>query len=122
MAPTPMMAPWPGMSRGTDCTVPMVPGLVRVTVAPAQVVGGQLVGPDLVDQLLVGVDEAGEVEGVGLLDDGTMSEREPSDFSWSTAMPRATWGWRTMRGLPSASWAKVLFMAGTASTTARTTA
>ena len=29
-------APWPGMSRGTDCTVPSVPGLVRVTVAPAK--------------------------------------------------------------------------------------
>ena len=31
-----MMAPWPGMSRGTDCMVPSVPGLVRVTVAPAK--------------------------------------------------------------------------------------
>ena len=33
-APTPTMTPWPGMSRGTDWTVPMVPGLVRLTVAP----------------------------------------------------------------------------------------
>ena len=31
-----MMTPWPGISRGTDCTVPMVPGLVSVTVAPAK--------------------------------------------------------------------------------------
>ena len=29
-----MMAPCPGISLGTDWTVPMVPGLVRVTVAP----------------------------------------------------------------------------------------
>ncbi len=36
MAPTPTMTPWPGMSRGTDCLVPMVPGLVRVMVAPAK--------------------------------------------------------------------------------------
>ena len=34
--PTPTMVPWPGMSRGTDCTVPMVPGLVRLTVTPAK--------------------------------------------------------------------------------------
>ncbi len=33
-APTPMMAPWPSMSRGTECTVPMVPGLVRLMVVP----------------------------------------------------------------------------------------
>ena len=34
--PTPTIRPWPGMSRGTDCTVPMVPGLVRLTVTPAK--------------------------------------------------------------------------------------
>ncbi len=34
--PTPMMAPWPGMRRGTERSVPMVPGLVRVTVTPAK--------------------------------------------------------------------------------------
>ena len=31
-----MMAPWPLMSRGTECTVPMVPGLVSETVTPAK--------------------------------------------------------------------------------------
>ena len=36
MAPTPTITPWPGMSRGTDCLVPIVPGLVRVMVAPAK--------------------------------------------------------------------------------------
>ena len=34
MEPTPTITPWPGMSRGTDCTVPMVPGFVSVSVAP----------------------------------------------------------------------------------------
>ena len=34
MLPTPTMTPWPGISRGTLCTVPMVPGLVSVTLAP----------------------------------------------------------------------------------------
>ena len=33
-APTPMMAPCPGIRRGTDCAVPSVPGLVSETVVP----------------------------------------------------------------------------------------
>ena len=33
-APTPMIAPWPSMSRGTEWFVPMVPGLVRLIVVP----------------------------------------------------------------------------------------
>ncbi len=36
MAPTPMMAPCPCISRGTECTVPIVPGLVRLMVVPAK--------------------------------------------------------------------------------------
>ena len=42
-APTPTITPCPGISRGTDCTVPIVPGLVSVTVAPGEVVGVELV-------------------------------------------------------------------------------
>ncbi len=34
MEPTPRMVPWPGISRGTECTVPMPPGLVRLMVVP----------------------------------------------------------------------------------------
>jgi hypothetical protein len=36
MAPTPMIAPCPAVSRGTEWTVPMVPGLVRLIVVPAK--------------------------------------------------------------------------------------
>ena len=36
MAPTPMMVPWPCISRGTEWLVPMVPGLVRLMVEPAK--------------------------------------------------------------------------------------
>ncbi len=36
IAPTPMMVPWPCISRGTEWLVPMVPGLVRLTVVPAK--------------------------------------------------------------------------------------
>ena len=31
-----MMAPWPGMRRGTDWVVPSIPGFVIVTVTPAK--------------------------------------------------------------------------------------
>lgn len=34
IAPTPMIVPWPGIRRGTEWTVPMVPGLVREIVVP----------------------------------------------------------------------------------------
>ena len=34
IAPTPMIAPWPDISRGTEWTVPMPPGLVREMVVP----------------------------------------------------------------------------------------
>ena len=65
MLPTPTMTPWPGISRGTLCTVPIVPGLVRVTVAPWKSATVSLLLPDLADELLVGGEEAGEVERVG---------------------------------------------------------
>src|SRR5215217_8915342 len=34
--PTPMIAPWPCIRRGTEWFVPMVPGLVKVMVVPAK--------------------------------------------------------------------------------------
>ena len=36
IAPTPMIVPWPCISRGTEWLVPSVPGLVRVIVVPAK--------------------------------------------------------------------------------------
>ena len=47
------MTPWPGIRRGTDWTVPMVPGLVRRDRGAGEVVGRDLVGADLADQVLV---------------------------------------------------------------------
>jgi hypothetical protein len=35
IAPTPMIVPWPGISRGCEWTVPMPPGLVSEIVVPA---------------------------------------------------------------------------------------
>ncbi len=34
IAPTPMITDCPGIRRGTECTVPMPPGLVSETVTP----------------------------------------------------------------------------------------
>ena len=34
IAPTPTIVPWPTVRRGTEWLVPMVPGLVRLTVTP----------------------------------------------------------------------------------------
>ena len=36
IAPTPMIAPWPAVSRGTEWLVPIVPGLVRLIVVPVK--------------------------------------------------------------------------------------
>ncbi len=36
MAPTPTMVPWFCIRRGTECTVPMPPGLVSETVTPVK--------------------------------------------------------------------------------------
>ena len=42
MVPVATIVPWFGMSRGTLAVVPSVPGLVRVTVAPAKSSGDSL--------------------------------------------------------------------------------
>ena len=46
----------------------MVPGLVRRDGGAGEVVGAELVGADLADELLVGAPEAAEVERVGVAD------------------------------------------------------
>src|SRR5438270_588119 len=42
MAPTPTIAACPASSRGTDCTVPTVPGFVTVIVVPSKSCGDSL--------------------------------------------------------------------------------
>ena len=42
MVPVATIVPWFGISRGTLAVVPSVPGLVRVTVAPAKSSGDSL--------------------------------------------------------------------------------
>ena len=45
IAPTPTIVPWPFISRGTECTVPIVPGLVRLIVVPAKSSDAELAVP-----------------------------------------------------------------------------
>ena len=94
MAPTPTITPWPGMRRGTEWTVPSVPGLVMVIVVPARssAVSLPVRGPVLTG--LVGGVELREVSVSACLMFGTTSVRVPSGRSRSTARPRLT-PWRT---------------------------
>ena len=96
------MTPWPGIRRGTLWTVPIVPGLVSVIVAPWKSLDGQLVASDLADQVLVGSEEPGEVERVGVAQHRHDERALPSPLSTSTARPMLTCSLRTRRGLPSA--------------------
>ena len=68
IAPTPMIAPWPFISRGTEWLVPMVPGLVRLTVVPWKSATVELVVAGLADDVLVRRPERGEVHRLGGLD------------------------------------------------------
>ena len=68
MAPTPTMQPCPGMSRGTECSVPMVPGLCQADRGALEVRDGELAATGLANQVLVRRPELAEVHLVGALD------------------------------------------------------
>ena len=70
IAPVATIQPCPGISRGTDATVPMPPGLVSVMVAPCMSSGDSDPSRVLWIRLLVHLAEGGEVHRVGALDDG----------------------------------------------------
>jgi hypothetical protein len=120
MVPTPTITPWPGISRGTDWTVPMVPGLVSVTVTPVKSSGETLLFLTLAMSSSYRAWKAAKSRVSASLMQGTRRVRLPSDLATSTARPSPTWGWRTTAGLPSTSVYEE-FMTGT-SRRARTTA
>ena len=68
--PTPMIAPWPFIRRGTEWLVPIVPGLVRLIVVPWKSVTCELAVAGLADDLLVGRPEVREVHRLRGLDAG----------------------------------------------------
>ena len=68
IAPTPMIVPWPCISRGTEWFVPSVPGLVKRDRGAGEVLAGQRPGAGLVHHRLVGRPELREVHRLAALD------------------------------------------------------
>src|SRR3954451_20952058 len=120
IAPTPMMAPWPAISRGTEWTVPMVPGLVRLIVVPAKSSAVSLPVRALRIRSSYAAQKREKSTVSAFLMFGTTSEREPSSLARSTARPRLTWSGEVTAGFPSAV-VKARFITGK-SASARTRA
>ena len=113
IAPTPMIVPWPAISRGTECTVPIVPGLVRLIVVPAKssVVSLPTRARRMMSSYALRNWAKSSVSAALTL--ATTSERLPSLPGRSMARPRLTCSGATSAGLPS-SWPYELFISGCA--------
>src|SRR3954466_9216484 len=120
IAPTPMIAPWPAINRGTEWTVPMVPGLVRLIVVPAKSSAVSLLVRALRMRSSYAAQNREKSSVSAFLMFGTTSEREPSSFARSIARPRLTWSGDVTAGLPSVV-VNARFMTGN-SASARTSA
>ena len=101
IAPTPMIAPWPFISRGTEWLVPMVPGLVSEIVVPWKSSTVSL--PSRVRRTMssYAVQNAAKSMLSAALMLGTSSCRVPSAFCTSIARPRLMWAGVIRLGLPS---------------------
>ena len=97
------MKPWPGINRGTECTVPIIPGLVIVPVVPAKSSTEIWLVRILRMSSSYALQNAAKSIVSAALTFGTMSVREPSRLCWSTASPRLMCSWRTTTGLPSST-------------------
>ncbi|GAA3409533.1 hypothetical protein GCM10018952_10580 [Streptosporangium vulgare] len=103
IAPTPMIVPCPGIRRGTECTVPMVPGLVREIVVPLKSSTPSLPALALRTTSSYATQNwRKSIPSVALID-GTRSWRVPSLLATSMARPRLTCSGLTSTGLPSTS-------------------
>jgi hypothetical protein len=98
-----MMAPWPVISRGTECTVPMAPGLVSEIVTPAKSSAVSFAVPGPADDVLVGGDELREAQVSQRLIPATTNERLLFLPCRSIASPRLVCAGVTAAGLPSTS-------------------
>ena len=120
MLPTPTMKPCPGIRRGTECTVPIMPGFVMDDVVPAKSSGEILPLRTFTISSSYARQNAAKSRVSASFTLGTSSECVPSRRCTSTARPRFTCWWRTTTGLPS-SVAKAELRAGK-SASARSTA
>ena len=103
IAPTPTMQPWPGISLGTECTVPMVPGLVMVAVVPPKSSTASLPTRARRTMSSYEVQNSRKSMPSAALMFGTRSCRAPSAVCTSMARPRLTCSGRAMAGLPPSS-------------------
>lgn len=98
-----MMVPCPGIRRGTECTVPIPPGLVSEIVVPWKSATVSFDPRALRTRSSYAVQNCAKSRVSAFLMLGTSSWREPSGLARSIASPNPTWaGWLTA-GLPS-SW------------------
>ena len=103
IAPTPRMNDCPGMRRGTEWTVPIIPGFVIVAVVPAKSSGDIFCARTLPITSSYAAQKPAKSRASAPLMLGTSSVRVPSGRSTSTARPRLTCGWCTSVGAPSCS-------------------
>ena len=103
IAPVAMMQPCPGIRRGTDATVPIPPGFVRVIVAPCMSSGDS--DPSRVLRIISSYTSRKPAKSIASapLITGTINVREPSLRCTSTASPRFTCSCTMRCGLPSSS-------------------
>ena len=101
--PVATIVPWPTISRGTEATVPMPPGLVRVRLPPLRSSAVRVLVRALSTSALYASRNCRKLRRPASRMTGTIRVREPSFFSTSTARPRLTAPSSWRYGLPSIS-------------------
>ena len=101
MAPVAMIAPCPGMRRGADAVVPIVPGFVSVMDVPANASGSIVPFRAFATMPSKASRNSPKDSASAPLMFGTRRLREPSFFVMSIAMPRFTAALRMRAGFPS---------------------
>lgn len=104
MAPTPMIAPWPACSRGTEWLVPMPPGLVSEMVVPAKSSAVSLLLRAFLTMSSYACQNCRNVMFSVPFTEATTSVRELSLPFMSMASPKFTCSGVIENGLPSISW------------------
>ena len=103
IAPVAMIAPCPGMRRGRDDVVPIVPGFVSEIEVPANASGSIVPFRAFATSVSNAARNSPNAIVSAPLMFGTRRLREPSFFVMSIAIPRFTDGFRMRAGLPSTS-------------------
>ena len=100
IAPVAMMAPWPGIRRGTRPWCRGCPGFVREIVVPSKSDSFSFPARARATTSSAAREKLAKRIFSAPLTFGTRSVREPSDFSTSTAMPKWTSSRRIRAGSP----------------------